>query len=266
MRYALHAEWTKVRTVAGPSWLLLATVVLTIGLGAVIADASAVAASASANTGSHGGEDGVKLALAGIQVSQAVVAILAVQTISGEYATGMIRTTLTAMPKRLVALAAKACVTVGLACLAALLAVLGAFLLGRAILVGHGFTPAHGYTAMSLTAGPTLRATLGSVLYLGLIALLSMGIALLVRETAVAIGAVLALLYLFPLLAATVGDPIWRRHLEQAGPMTAGLLVQTTKNLSALPLSPWQGLAVLAAWAVAAAGAGAIGFARASSA
>lgn len=265
MRFALHAEWTKARTVSGPSWLLLATLVLTIGLGAVIADASAVAASAAPDGGSHLGEDGVKLTLAGIQVSQAVIAILAVQAVSGEYAAGMIRTTLTAMPKRLVALTAKACVTVGLAALAAVPAVLGAFLLGRAILTEHGFTPAHGYRALSLTAGPTLRATLGSVLYLALIALLSMGIALLVQETAVAVGAVLALLYLFPLLAAAVGDPIWRRHLEQAGPMTAGLLVQSTTNLSSLPLTPWEGLGVLAVWAFAAAGAGALGLACSSS-
>lgn len=264
MRYALHAEWTKARTVSGPSWLLLATALLTIGIGAVIADASAVAASAS--VGLHGvghqGEDGVKLTLGGIQLSQAVIAVLAVQAVCGEYATGMIHTTLTAVPKRLRALAAKTCVTVMLACLAAVPAVFGAFLLGRAILVGHGFTSAHGYAAMSLTAGPTLRATLGSVLYLILIALLSMGIAVLVRETAVAIGAVLALLYLFPLLALAVSDPVWQRHLEQAGPMSAGLLIQATANLSSLPLSPWAGLGVLAAWAGAAVLAGAIALCR----
>lgn len=264
MRHALHAEWTKARTVPGPSWLLLATAVLTIGIGAVIADASAVAASASAalDGGDHQGEDGVKLTLAGIQLSQAVIAVLAVQAVSGEYATGMIRTTLTAVPKRLSALVAKTCVTVALAGLAAVPAVFGAFLLGRAILVGHGFTPAHGYAAMSLTARPTLRATLGSVLYLVLIALLSMGIAVLVRETAVAVGAVLALLYLFPLLTLAVSDPVWRRHLEQAGPMSAGLLIQTTTNLSALPLSPWAGLGVLAAWAAAAVVAGAVALCR----
>lgn len=264
MRHALHAEWTKARTVAGPAWLLLAMAVLTIGIGAVIADASAVAASASAALGGadHQGEDGVKLTLGGIQLSQALIAVLAVQAVSGEYATGMIRTTLTATPRRLVALAAKAGVTVGLALLAAVPAVFGAFLLGRAILVGHGFTPAHGYAAMSLSAGPTLRALLGSTLYLALIAVLSMGIAVLVRETAVAVGAVLALLYLFPLLAVAVSDPGWRRHLEQAGPMSAGLLVQATTDLSSLPLSPWAGLGVLAAWAAAAFGAGAIALCR----
>jgi ABC-2 type transport system permease protein len=259
MRNALHAEWTKARTVAGPAWLLLALALLTIGVGAVLTDSSAVAASASAATGGQQqSQDGVKLALGGIQLSQVLVAILAVQAVSGEYGTGMIRTTLTAIPRRLTALAAKACVTVGLACAAAIPAVLGAFLIGRAILFDHGFTRAHGYPAMALTGASTLRAVLGSVLYLGLIALLSMGIAVLVRESAIAIGLVLALLYLFPLLAHAVSDPVWQRHLDQAGPMNAGLLIQATTDLGHLPLSPWEGLGVLAAWAAAAVAAGAL--------
>jgi ABC-2 type transport system permease protein len=262
MRNALHAEWTKARTVAGPAWLLLALALLTIGVGAVLTDSSAVAASASAAVGGRQSQDGVKLTLGGVQLSQVVVAILAVQAVCGEYGTGMIRTTLTAVPKRLTALAAKACVTVGLACAAALPAVLGAFLIGRAILSDHGFTQAHGYAAMALTGASSLRAVFGSVLYLGLIALLSMGIAVLVRETAIAIGLVLALLYLFPLLAHAVSDPVWQRHLEQAGPMNAGLLIQATTDLGHLPLSPWAGLGVLAAWAAAAVAAGALALCR----
>jgi len=49
-----------------------------------------------------------------------------------------------------------------------------------------------------------------------------------------------------------VGDPAWHRHLDQASPMTAGLYIQATTNLRALPLTPWQGLGVLAAWAAGA--------------
>ena len=67
-----------------------------------------------------------------------------------------------------------------------------------------------------------LRAAAGSVLYLALIALLSLGIATAVRDSAVAIGVVLGLLYLFPIIAAVV-RPAWQRHLEQIAPMTAGL-------------------------------------------
>jgi len=130
--------------------------------------------------------------------------------------------------------------------------VLGALLAGRLILPGHGFTAAHGYALLSLARGPTLRAAVGSVLYLALIALLSLGVATAVRSSAAAIGIVLGLLYLFPIIAAVVPDAHWQRHLQQIAPMTAGLAVQATVNVRNLPISPWGGLGMLAAWAAAA--------------
>jgi ABC-2 type transport system permease protein len=63
---------------------------------------------------------------------------------------------------------------------------------------------------------------------------------------------VLGLLYLFPIITATVTDPHWQRHLEQIGPTSAGLAIQATTSLRNLPLSPWAGLGVLTAWATAA--------------
>ena len=92
---------------------------------------------------------------------------------------------------------------------------------------------------------------MGSVVYLVLVALLSLGVATAIRDTAVSIGAVLALLYLPPILAQAVSDPL-RRHLEQIAPMTAGLAIQATTNLRSLPIAPWAGLGVLAAWAAGA--------------
>ena len=128
--------------------------------------------------------------------------------------------------------------------------VLASMLAGRLILPGRGLTPAHGYPPLSL-AGPDLRAAAGSVLYLGLVALLALGVAVAIRDSAVAIGAVLGLLYLFPVIATAL-DPDWRRHLEQIGPMSAGLSIQATAGLRSLPLAPWQGLGVLALWAAGA--------------
>ena len=72
------------------------------------------------------------------------------------------------------------------------------------------------------------------------------------RDSAAAVGAALGLLYLFPIIAAVVTDPHWQRHLQQIGPMSAGLDIQATTGLRSLPLSPWAGLGVLAAWAAAA--------------
>jgi ABC-2 type transport system permease protein len=244
-RETLHAEWTKLRTVASTGWLLLGTAVLTVAVG-MAADAAATCPAGGCQA------DPAKLSLTGVQAGQAIVAVIAVLAISNEYSTGMIRVTLTAMPRRLAVLAAKAALIAGLVLAAAAVGVLASVLAGRLILSGHGFTAAHGYPPLSLGDGPVLRAACGSVLYLALIALFSLGVATAVRETAVAIGLILGLLYVFPVVTSVISNQHWQRHLEQIGPMTAGLYIQATVDLRSLPLTPWQGLGVLALWAVGA--------------
>jgi ABC-2 type transport system permease protein len=241
---ALRAEWTKLRTLAGTWWLLLAVIALTAAVGAGAASAASCQAAGC-------GQDPAKVALSGIDLSQAVVAILAVLAISGEYSTGMIRVTLTAMPRRLGVLGAKAVTVTGLALAAGAVGVLASMLAGRLLLPGRGFTLTHGYPPLSLASGPDLRAAAGSVLYLALIALLALGVATAVRDSAVSIGLVLGLLYLFPVIASAL-NPHWSRHLQQIGPMSAGLSIQATVGLRSLPLTPWQGLGVLALWAAGA--------------
>jgi ABC-2 type transport system permease protein len=180
------------------------------------------------------------------------VAIVAVLAVSGEYSTGMIRTTLAAVPRRGAALAAKAAVVTGVTLAAGAVAAVGSVLAGRLILPGHGYSPANGYLDLSLANPTVLRAAAGTMLYLALIGLLSLGLATAVRDAAVAIGAMLGLLYLFPILAAVASGSAVQRHLQQIGPMTAGLEIQAGAGLRSLPISPWAGLGVLAAWAAAA--------------
>jgi ABC-2 type transport system permease protein len=242
----LHAEWTKLRTVSGPAWLLLATVAATVGVSTL-----AVAAT-RCGPGLGCPADPTKLSLTGVQAGQALAAVLGVQLVSTEYGTGLIRGTLTAMPWRATVLAVKAALLTALMLAAGAAAAGGSLLAGALVLPGHGFTAARGFAPLSLAQGPVLRATAGSVLYLALVALLSLGVATAVRDAAAAIGIVLGLLYLFPLMAQVVSDPHWHRHLEQAGPATAGLAIQATVGLRSLPVSPWAGLGVLAAWAAAA--------------
>ena len=242
---AVHAEWTKLRTVAGPGWLLLAAIVATAAVGAVAANAVSCPAGGCQ-------VDPAKVSLTGIYLGQAVVAILAVTAVSGEYSTGMIRLTLTATPRRWLVLAAKVAVVGTATLIAGAVAVLASVLSGRLLLDGHGIDPAHGYAALSLANGTVLRAAAGSVLYLTLIALLGLGLATAIRDSAVSIGVVLGLLYLFPIIASFVGDPGWKRHLDQISPMVAGMYIQATTDLRSLPLTPWQGLGVLAAWAAGA--------------
>ncbi|MFI6503921.1 ABC transporter permease [Nonomuraea typhae] len=242
MKPALRAEWTKLRTSGGFGWLLLALVALTAGV-------SAAACATVSCTAAPCAYDVPKLSLMGVQAGQAIVVIVAVAAISGEYGSGMIRSTLVAVPRRITLLTAKAAVLTGVTLAAGTVAVLASILAGRLILPGNGFTPAHGEELLSLADGPTLRAAAGSVLYLALIALLSLGIAAAVRDSAVAVGVVLGLIYVLGALPFMISDPDVQLLLWRISPMNAGLAVQATAGLTALPLSPWAGLGVLAGWA-----------------
>ncbi|ROP37010.1 ABC transporter permease subunit [Saccharothrix texasensis] len=231
MKAALHVEWTKLRTVAGTAWLVAAVVLLTSALG--------VAASAAcAGTGCG---DPTKTSLTGIAFGQAVVAVLAVLAVSGEYGTGMIRVTFAALPRRSAVLAAKGAVV------GAVVLVAGAAAVLVSVSVGRGVS-----SEVSALSPADVRAAVGSVLYLVLVGLLSLGVATVVRDAAAAIGVVLGLLYLFPIVAAVVSDPDWFRRLQRISPMTAGLAVQATTNVDRLPISPWAGLGVLGLWAAGA--------------
>jgi ABC-2 type transport system permease protein len=254
LRHALHAEWTKLRTVSGPVWLLLGAAALTIAVSTAAVGATHCPQNLTCPV------DTTKLSLTGVQFGQAVVAILAVLTISNEYSSGVIRTTLAAVPNRQVVLAAKAILVAALVLVAGAVAVFGSVLAGHLILPGHGFTAARGFHPVWLSYGPTLRAACGSVLYLGLISLLSLGVAVIVRDSAVSIGVVLALLYLFPIVLAFVGNAHWQHRLERWTPTIAGLTVQDTTGLRSLAISPWAGLGVLGIWAGTALMLGALAF------
>ena len=233
-RDTLRAEWTKVFSVAGPAWLLTAVIALTVAVSAAVDAATRCPANLTCSV------DTVKLSLTGIQLGQALVAILAVLAVCSEYSTGMIRVTFAAMPRRLTVLGAKTSVAAGLVLVAGAFAVLGSLVAGVLILPGHGFTAARDFTELSLTYGPTLRAAVGSVLYLGLIAVLSTGIAAMVRDSAVSIGLALGLLYLFPVVDAFIGNQVWHNRIARYSPM-AGLNIQATTGLHSLPISPWAG-------------------------
>jgi ABC-2 type transport system permease protein len=230
MRYALHAEWTKARTLSATIWLLAGVLGATVAVGAL-----------AVTSAQHGSDaDPVKTSLTGVYLGQVVAAVLGVLAISGEYGTGMIHVTLAAMPRRAAVLAGKAAVLAGQVLTAGTVAILVSVLLGRLILPGYALTPA------------LLRAAAGSVLYLTLIALLSLGIATAVRDAAVATGIVLGLLFLFPIVAHYITITTVQHYLNEIAPMTAGLYIQSTTGLRTLPLTPWQGLTVLAAWTAAA--------------
>ncbi len=242
---AVHAEWTKLRTVPSPGLLLLTLIVVTVGFSILEVEVQKCPASC--------GYDTPRLSLTGVLVGQAVVAVLAALMVTSEYSSGMIRITLTAVPRRVTALAAKAIVLTGVVLFAGAFAAAWSLIAGRYILPGNGFTGVDGSEVLSLSAGSTLRAAAGSVLYLALIGLLSLGLATAVRDSGASIALLLGLIYIVPLIVQLGAlDPIWERRLEQWSPMNAGLAIQATRNLKSLPIGPWPGLGVLALWAAGA--------------
>jgi len=249
-RLALHAEWTKLRTLSSTTWTLAATAVLTIAVGTAASAAYRCAPGFCSLAAT--GADPAKITLTGLYIGQVLVAVLGVLVVGGEYGSGMIRVTLSAMPRRLHVLAAKAAVFTGVVLVAALAGVLGSMAAGRLLLPGRGLSAANGYAVLSLGSRTDLRAFGGSVLYLALIGLLALGITAAVRDSGAAIGIVLGLLFLFPIVTSVMPDHVLARHLEQASPMIAGMYIEATAGLQSLPLTPWQGLGVLALWALAA--------------
>ena len=242
---AIHAEWTKLRTVPSPGLLLLTMIVVTVGFSILEDVVQKCPTSCSYDT--------PKLSLTGILVGQAVVAVLAALMITSEYGSSMIRITLTAVPRRVTALAAKAIVLTGVVLAAGAFAAAWSLIAGRYILPGNGFTGAHGSEVLSLSAGSTLRAAAGSVLYLALIGLFSLGLATAVRDSGASIALLIGLIYIVPLIVQLgVLDPRWERDLEQWSPMNAGMAIQATRDLKSLPIGPWPGLGVLALWAAGA--------------
>jgi ABC-2 type transport system permease protein len=234
----LHAEWTKLRTEPAAHWLLPCIVVATVLVSLF------VVAAATCDGGGCGFDPAV-LSLAGVHLGQVLVVMLAVLSIGGERGTGLLATTFTAVPRRIAVLAAKATLIGGLTLAAGTIAVLGCVAVGRA------FLPDNGIPAPSLADGPTVRAAVGSVLYLVLIGLLALGVAATIRRSAASAATVFALLYTVPLLAAVIDDAELERTLRRFAPMTAGLAVQATTDLNDRPIGPGAGLAVLAAWSAA---------------
>jgi ABC-2 type transport system permease protein len=255
MSRTLLMEWTKLRTIRAAGWSVLALVGSTVAVSAFAA-ARAVPTDCAPRPCTL---DTARIALAGVYIGQIAVVTIAALAVTAEYETRTIIPTLLAQPGRWRVAAAKAAVVVAIVGVAGAVAVAGCVVVGRLMLARQGFNAGTGDPfVLSWGESAGRRAMVGTVAYLGLVALLSLGVAAIVRGTAASITTVLALLYAVPIAARFVTDPAWRSALARAAPMTAGLAVQST--VGAAPVDPWAGLAVLSAYAAIALVVGAVLF------
>jgi ABC-2 type transport system permease protein len=239
---ALRSEFTKIRSTRSTYWTLLALVVVTVGIGAI------ASAGAASHGGIHGpGFDATRQSLAGLYLGQLVIAVLGALTITSEYSTGMIRTSLAVQPRRGTLFAAKAAVFAAVSLVTGLIACFASFFIGQAIMSGH-----HG---MSVTLGDpnVLRAVIGGALFLTACGMLAFGLGAILRHTAGAITAAIGLLFVLTVLVNFL-PASWQNHVDKWMPALAGAQIWTTKATPPPPqlFSPWAGFAVLAVYAAVA--------------
>jgi ABC-2 type transport system permease protein len=239
---ALQAEWIKLRSVRSTTWALLAVVGLTIALGVV-----SCSTSHTEGAGPGDSEDVVVgLSLVGVYFAQVAVVAFGVLAICSEYATGTIRATFTANPRRREVLAAKTAIVGTLLLTAGAVAAIAAFTIGQAILHTKGYVTENGYPPASLGDSDTLRWVAIAAVYPMLLAVLSLGMAAIVRNTAMTISVLLGVLFVPWLVGGLLPEGLGHA-IEEASPM-AGIAAQE----DGAPIGPWAGIGVTVAWAVAA--------------
>jgi ABC-type transport system involved in multi-copper enzyme maturation permease subunit len=189
---AVRAEWTKLRSVRSTTWMLLALVGLTLAIGAVSCSTSHTE---GGSPGNGGDDDIVMFSLAGVYLGQIAAVAFGVVAICSEYATGTIRATFAANPRRREVLAVKTALVGALVLAVAAATTIVAFYLGQAILHTRGYTYDNGYPAASLTDADTLRKVALATAYLPVLAVLSVAAAAILRSTAAATSVLLGLLF-----------------------------------------------------------------------
>jgi lysylphosphatidylglycerol synthetase-like protein (DUF2156 family) len=231
----LRSEWVKLRSVRSTFWALTVTVVLGVGLGAVI---SAVTAHAYAKMSVSGklSWDPTGISQAGVAIASLAIAVLGVLCISSEYSSGMIRASLIAVPKRGRVLAAKSLVFAGVTFVVGEVTCFAAFFAGQALISGHAPHAALGDPGVA-------RAVAGGGLYLAALAVLSVAAGALLRHPAAAIASMIAVLLVLPGIAQALPDS-WRNPVTEFWPTQAGEQLTSVHN-AAHTLPPWPGFGVM---------------------
>jgi ABC-2 type transport system permease protein len=237
----VRAELVKLTTIRSTYWALLVTFVSNIGFAALTA--AVLAPRLKPSDLAH--VDVVQLALAGLHLSQIAYGVLGALIITGEYGTGMIRTTFAAVPRRRTVLAAKTLVFAGTALITATISTAAAYLTFLAAL------PAHTLTGTAFSDPGVTRAVLGGGLYLTVYGLLGFGLGTLLRSSAGAIATLLGVLFVPPLLLDLLPGS-WKTTIGPYIPMQAGTQIFVAARREAASLAPWTGFAVFCLYAAVA--------------
>lgn len=241
------SEWIKLRSLRSTVITLFAAIVVVIGLGLLFSAISSGQIQADNGGGPGGGgppafTDPTGASLAGVNLGQLIIGVLGVLFMAGEYSTGMIRSSLAAVPKRLPVLWGKVVVFAAVTFVLMLVAAFVAFLGGQAIYSSSA-------VGASLGDSGVLRAVVGSAVFLTAVGLIGLALGALLRNSAAAIATLFGLVFLLPGLIGLVLPDDWTSTISPYLPSNAGTALMSVTT-SGSQLGPWQGLAVLAGYLV----------------
>jgi ABC-2 type transport system permease protein len=236
----LHSEWTKIRSVRSSFWTLAILAITAIGLNTLVVVLAIASWSTTSEATKHMyAADPTGFLRAALQYAQIPICVLGALVITTEYSTGMIRSSILAVPRRVPMLAAKAVVFGAVAFVVSEALGFVSFVIAQAI-IGH-------HLPESLHDAATFRAVFGVGLYLAVLGLFSLAIGALIRHTAAAITVVVGFLIVVNSLARLIPGSAGA-HISAYLPANAGLLITESHQQAGALLSPWQGFGVLCLW------------------
>jgi ABC-2 type transport system permease protein len=239
----LRSECCKLRSVRSTAWTLLAAVAFNVGLAALLA----IFLPDQLSAHDKATVDSTRVSLGGIHLSQVAFGLLGVLVITGEYTTGMIRTSLSAVPQRHLMLAAKTIVFTAAALSVGIFASFAAYFVFQALLPGRAL-------GTSLSDPGVLRALIGGGLYLTVLGLLGLGLGAIIRSSAGAIAALFGLLFV-PQLLTELLPHSWKDTIGPYIPMQAGSAIFSAHHETGT-LGAWSGFGVFCIYAALALAAG----------
>jgi ABC-2 type transport system permease protein len=234
-----RSELCKLLSVRSTYWALGAAVAFNVALAALLA----IFLPDQLSAAQKNDLDVVRVSLGGIHLSQVAFGITGALVITSEYTTGSIRSSLTAVPRRRLFLAAKAIVFVAIAVIVAITSCVAAYLVFQAALSDGG-------VPQPASSASVARALLGAGLFLTLLGLLGMGLGAITRSSAGAIAALMSLLFVPPLLLGLLPRS-WNTAFGPYTPMEAGAAIFSLDSDSGL-LAPWAGLGVFCLYVIVA--------------
>ncbi|WP_405457104.1 ABC transporter permease [Streptomyces sp. NBC_00101] len=239
----LNSEWTKIRTVSSTTWTLISALLVTVAMGAALSALFKSQFDDLSDT-ERATFDPTFVSFPGMILGQLAMVVFGVLVVGTEYSSGMIRTSLAAVPRRGTLLFSKIAVAGVLALVVGLITSFLAFLLGQALLGDHG---------TDLGAENVLRAVVGGGLYMGLIAVFSMGVAAMLRSSMLSLGILMPFFFLVSQILASVpgAKTVARYFPDQAGSKIMQVLPDAMGTDEA-PYGPWGGLGIMVLWVVAA--------------